>query len=280
MRMESIIKYPRTPHLEGSRLQSGDEDLAQIRYSSIAGKYIVVEEKMDGANCGIRFNNMADMLLQSRGHYLSGGGREKHFTLFKSWAEAHEERFFEILTDRFLMYGEWMSSKHTVFYDRLPHYFLEFDLFDVQENMFLTTAARRELLRATHVAQVPVLYEGIAPRRLNDLLMMIRPSLAKSAQWRDKLRMVARQQKLDAECILAETENSDLSEGLYIKVEEGDKVIDRLKWVRSDFLQTMMDNDSHWLSRPIIPNQLAPGVNIFAEQLMVNWDNCLSTSTA
>ena len=25
--MKDIIKYPRTPHLEGSRLQKGDEDL-------------------------------------------------------------------------------------------------------------------------------------------------------------------------------------------------------------------------------------------------------------
>ena len=49
----SIIKYPRTHHLEGSRLQAGDEDLSQIPFSEILGCYIVIEEKIDGANTRI-----------------------------------------------------------------------------------------------------------------------------------------------------------------------------------------------------------------------------------
>ena len=30
-----LKKYPRTPHLEGSRLQPGDEDLTQVPFSVI-----------------------------------------------------------------------------------------------------------------------------------------------------------------------------------------------------------------------------------------------------
>ena len=33
-----LIKYPRTPHIEGSRLQPGDEDLSQIPFKIIQGK--------------------------------------------------------------------------------------------------------------------------------------------------------------------------------------------------------------------------------------------------
>ena len=33
-----IIKYPRTPHLAGSRLQPGDEDLSQVPFSCPAGR--------------------------------------------------------------------------------------------------------------------------------------------------------------------------------------------------------------------------------------------------
>ena len=40
----SIVKYPRTPHLQGSRLQAGDEDLSQVSFDSILGKNIVIEE--------------------------------------------------------------------------------------------------------------------------------------------------------------------------------------------------------------------------------------------
>ena len=41
-----IRKYPRTPHLEGSRLQPGDEDLNQIPFSDIQGRHLAVEEKI------------------------------------------------------------------------------------------------------------------------------------------------------------------------------------------------------------------------------------------
>jgi hypothetical protein len=52
-------------------------------------------------------------------------------------------------------------------------------------------------------------------------------------------------------------------EGLYIKVEEGDAVVDRYKYVRGHFVQQILDSGSHWLERPIIPNRLKPGITIF-----------------
>ena len=76
-------KYPRTRHLEGSRLQSGDlgddKPLAEL-----AGYHLVVEEKIDGANCAISFGSEGEVRLQSRGHYLTGGYRERHFDLLKN----------------------------------------------------------------------------------------------------------------------------------------------------------------------------------------------------
>lgn len=45
MEAVTLKKYPRTPHLEGSRLQPGDEDLSQVPFSYIKGKHLVVEEK-------------------------------------------------------------------------------------------------------------------------------------------------------------------------------------------------------------------------------------------
>ena len=46
-------------------------------------------------------------------------------------------------------------------------------------------------------------------------------------------------------------------EGLYIKVEENNEVTGRMKFVRASFLQHVDFSDTHWLDRPIIPNQLA-----------------------
>ena len=40
--MNVIHKYPRTPHLEGSRLQAGDHDLGQVPFRDLHGARLVV----------------------------------------------------------------------------------------------------------------------------------------------------------------------------------------------------------------------------------------------
>ncbi len=41
-----------------------------------------------------------------------------------------KSQLYELLKDRYIMYGEWLYAKHTVFYDNLTHYFMEFDIYD------------------------------------------------------------------------------------------------------------------------------------------------------
>lgn len=49
-------------------------------------------------------------------------------------------------------------------------------------------------------------------------------------------------------------------------MEDGDYVIDRLKYVRGSFLNTILDSESHWVNRPIVANVLAEGVDLFDMQ--------------
>jgi hypothetical protein len=261
---EPIHKYPRTRHIEGSRLQPGDEDLESVPFAEIAGRHLVVEEKLDGANCAVSFSVDGKLLLQSRGHFLVGGGRERHFDLFKAWAQSHEEPLRRRLTGRYLMYGEWLYAKHTVFYDRLPHFFMEFDVLDTRQATFLSTARRRELLEGLPVRAVPVLSEGKL-RSLAELTGLITRSLYKSDQWRERLEEAAKSRDLKVERIMRETDLCDDAEGLYLKVEEQGRVTGRYKFVRASFLTAVFAADGHWLNRPILPNELAQGVNIFED---------------
>src|SRR5271167_4110424 len=137
--MLTLHKYPRTHHLEGSRLQPGDDDSSTVPFDSLAGRFLVVEEKLDGANAGIRFDAEGKLWLQSRGHFLTGGPREKHFNLFKQWANARTDALRRALGSRYVLYGEWLYAKHTIYYDALPHYFLEFDILDTHTDAFLST---------------------------------------------------------------------------------------------------------------------------------------------
>src|SRR5581483_859523 len=113
---------------------------------------LVVEEKVDGANAGVSFDEDGALRLQSRGHFLRGGGDERQFSVFKAWANARAHALRPVLGARYVLYGEWLYAKHTVFYDALPHFFLEFDVLDTRENVFLTTPARQSLLFGTPVA--------------------------------------------------------------------------------------------------------------------------------
>ena len=258
----AILKYPRTHHLEGSRLQPGDEDLDSVPFAQIAGRFLVVEEKYDGSNAGLRFDGDGRLWLQSRGHFLRGGEREKHFHLFKQWAHTHAPALHAALGERYLLFGEWLYAKHTIFYDRLPHYFLEFDVFDHADGCFLSTERRRDLLAGLPVVSVPVLHSGPA-RALEELTDLIGPSLSKGPEWRERLTEIATARGVDAERAWAETDRSDLMEGLYIKVEEDGRVVERYKFVRASFLTAVGDSGGHWLRRPIIPNQLRHGVDLF-----------------
>jgi hypothetical protein len=258
-----LVKYPRTRHLEGSRLQPGDEDLDGVPFGALWGRYVVVEEKVDGANAGLRFDARGGLHLQSRGHFLRGGPRERHFHLFKQWAHAHTARFWEALGSRYALYGEWLYAKHTVFYDALPHYFLEYDVLDLETGAFLSTERRAAVLCGLPLESVPVLHAGPAPRP-RALVSLLGPSRYKTPRWREALAESCDAQGLDPTAVLAETDASDEMEGLYVKVEEDGRVLERFKYVRAGFLTTVLHSGSHWLDRPIVPNRLRPGVDIFA----------------
>ncbi len=71
---------------------------------------------------------------------------------------------------------------------------------------------------------------------------------------------------LDGDRVTRETDPSNHMEGLYIKVEEGGMVKERYKFVRARFLTTVLDSESHWIQRPVVPNQLIHGTDLFSFQ--------------
>ena len=263
----NILKYPRTRHIEGSRLQLGDiADDKPIK--DLKGQNLIVEEKLDGANSAVSFDIAGNLLLQSRGHYLNGGWRERHFALLKTWAATHAQVLYLALGHQYVMYGEWMYAKHTVFYDRLPHYFMEFDVLDRHCGAYLSTTARRSLLAGLPIMPVPVVHEG-ALTSVDHINSLMRPTPYKSDGWREALAIAAIKSGSRSDMVAQQTEDSDLAEGLYLKQENENQVLDRFKFVRADFIQAIEASDGHWQDRPVLANELADGVDIFAPVLAV-----------
>ncbi len=273
LQSRQLAKYHRTPHLQGSRYQPGDKG-TPVRYNELAGRFVVIEEKLDGSNTGLSFDAGATLLVQSRGHYLDidrAGGRERQFNMLKRWGRAQEGRLLGVLEDRFIMYGEYMYAKHSLFFDALPHLFCEFDIWDRSTETFLGTVERHALLADVPVVSVPVLYAGVAPRRIDEILDLVGPSVARTAHWRASFEDAVARERLDLAQCWQQTDKSDFAEGLYIKVEEDGRTIGRYKFVRPDFTQTILDSGSHDSERPIIRNRLRVGVDLMAAEVDKAW---------
>lgn len=106
------------------------------------------------------------------------------------------------------------------------------------------------------VVSVPVLASGQF-LKIEDVLSYIGKSHFISSDHKQNLIAVSEKLGLDPERQLKETEDSDYMEGIYIKIEENGQVVSRLKFVRNSFAQCVNESNTHWLERPIVPNQLA-----------------------
>lgn len=254
------MKYPRTYHIKGSL---GKEDPDQVDLDGLPGDLLVIEEKLDGTQLSLRFEGRHQMVFQSRGTILTGGPQEAEFAMFKPWAHAHSQLLWELLGRRYIMYGEWLYGKHTVFYDALPHYFLEFDVWDKEETQWLSTTRRHELLKGTPVVSVPVLYQGPLAD-VGHLHDYMGTSLYRTEQWKKQLQQAAKEAQIDAKTVLQQTEQSRLIEGLYLKSETTTETLGRYKFIRKDFLHTILSSQEHWRERPLLPNRLADGVDLYS----------------
>src|SRR6266487_4641278 len=168
---DDFIKYPRTPHLFGSKGTDDDKHLGQKESEAfVADPSLIVEEKVDGTNVGIHFTSGGRMVLQCRGHEITEG-MHPQYDLFKQWTSVKRPVLEELLGSRFILYGEWLYARHSVHYRKLPHYFFEFDIYDKDKEQFLDLDRRLTMLERTRIYTVPILHRGsLAPAQLSWLI--------------------------------------------------------------------------------------------------------------
>ena len=260
----ALHRYPRTKHLEGSAVQSGDEDMDVVSFGDLKDKQVVVTEKVDGANAAVSFTTNGRLLLQSRSRFLdeglveAGRGYVSPYVGFREWAQEQEDTLWPVLGDRYVMFGEWVLTKQTMFYDALPDSFLELDVFDTHADHFLSTDKRRTLLRTLPIATPPVLFDGVV-EYIEELRELIAPSHYKTPRWKDALDAAiaaAAGAAVDLECerYVRETDPSGDMEGVVIKVEAGGVVLERAKIVRATFSSPFTNTSSQWLAARKVKN--------------------------
>ena len=230
-----FFKFPRTPHLFDSEGTEDDKHLGmEASQGILEDEELVVEEKIDGTNTGIHFDHEGELLLQCRGHLITEG-MHPQYDLFKSWTTSRRDELYSLLGEQFILFGEWMYAKHTVFYNCLPHYFLEFDIYDKENKIFLSTSVRQEMLEETSILSVPILHQG-------------------------PLKKVSQLDKLITKSQFGE----EPAEGLYLKSERDGVVKGRGKYVHPSFVTRLEQTGEHWSKGKMTPNELSPGVDIWS----------------
>lgn len=220
-----FFKFPSTPHLAtlaGVDIRD-DKVLSDSERDEFLQHDIVVEEKVDGANLGISFDSEGNIRAQNRGAYLHlpGSGQWKKLG---DWLTPRTDTLFEHLSDHFILFGEWCFAQHSVFYDRLPDWFLGFDVYDTRFGRFLSSNRRDALLMELCIAQVPVIARGhFAYPEVQQFLS--------TSKFGDQP-----------------------AEGLYLRFDHNDWLAQRAKLVRPAFIQSV---EQHWSHSAIKPNRLS-----------------------
>lgn len=239
-----FVKYPRTPHLFGSKGTDDDKHLGEADSNRfITDDSLIVEEKIDGTNVGIHFSGDGNLVLQCRGHLITEG-MHPQYDLFKQWARVKRYTLEERLGIRFILFGEWVYARHSVFYRQLPHYFFAFDIHDKEAEAFLDLEQRLKLLEGAGIETVPVVHVG--------------------ALKRTELEGLIGSSRFDSQLENPVTNQTDnLMEGLYLRTEADGVVTGRAKFVRSEFVEKIKQS-TRWQHQAMVPNQLADGVDIWS----------------
>lgn len=230
----------------------GKSDPEAVEFNKLNGQFLVIEEKVDGTGVSIALDSHWELQINHRGSPATG----KEFKELHNWAENHWEDLLMLLGERYTLFGEWMYNKHTIFYDKLPHHFLESDIFDNERRVWLSTSARNNLLKGhPYIKQVPVI-AAFKPSALWQITQLVGKTSYQSEKWQDTLRSKCAIMGANPEKIMKETDQTGLMEGLYIKHEDDLQVLDRYKYVRYEFLQSILNSGTHLIDRMPIYNSL------------------------
>ncbi|NRA81724.1 MAG: RNA ligase family protein [Pseudoalteromonas sp.] len=222
---DEFLRFPHTPHIAwlGDGEPRNDKILSPLDVERFLSSELCIEEKVDGANVGFSIDLHGELRAQNRGAWIDKdvGGQFKH--LWK-WMKQYEDQLKLALDTDLILFGEWCYAEHTIGYEKLPNWFIGFDLYSRSADKFYSVKRRDEVLATLGIPSI----EPLARRKvkLNDLKTMLnRPS----AYGANKI------------------------EGIYLRKDNGDWLEKRAKLVRGDFTQTI---DEHWSRKPLTPNKI------------------------
>ncbi|KAF8948781.1 hypothetical protein BGZ47_002754 [Haplosporangium gracile] len=145
----------------------------------------------------------------------------------------------------YVLYGEWLYAKHSVQYTGLQSWFIPFDLFDVKTGTFVSRALFRRAIGKTQLVANPTIEvpEGIYGDVDKTLAWTLEKLHSRSSLMR----------RSEEEVEEGETKvRKDRVEGLYFRIDQGDRLLMRSKVVRPDFIA----GEERWGTKEQVANRM------------------------
>ncbi len=153
-----IFKFPRTTHLVNFGAATRDDLIISEKDSvEFLNCELFIEEKIDGANLGLSIIDNK-IVAQNRSHYVNSEYSSQFKTL-DQWIFKNSNDLWTILGTDMILFGEWMYAQHSILYNRLPDYFLAFDLYSKKYNKFLSRHKMEEILKDTNISIIKILHK-------------------------------------------------------------------------------------------------------------------------
>jgi RNA ligase len=231
---QMLPDYPRTRHLpHKARPGAGDsvapESEAKIIFTA---SDLTVEGKIDGSQTGMCLSE-GHPIIRNRSHILNKAFTQRktaarmQFASIFGWFYENMWKF-ETLNERLgyeaAVYGEWMYAVHGMEYDVLPDLWIPYDIYDWQQSRFLPSSQARSHLAMCGFTIPQLLHAG----------------------------PVQSYEQLEAFCQEKDWWSSEKREGVYIKVNDAERMVARFKMVREGFQQGARWSDSHITKNKVI----------------------------
>jgi ATP-dependent RNA circularization protein (DNA/RNA ligase family) len=178
--MKQFREYEKTYRISHSDFYvKGKHNLNKEEERQLLAGQVVITEKMDGANTGI-FKKKGQTFLQKRRANVDDSHPQfKRFQ--KEWYWNNYDKI-EKIPNNLVVYGELMYCVHTIYYDKLPDWFLVFDVYDLRTNLYWKWHDVTRLCHDVGLSTVPFIYFGKTDKLMLKQLMPRESAYGKVAE--------------------------------------------------------------------------------------------------